>query len=94
MDEGFLRPHWNHSYDPPSLPPSLPSSVNPELDVWSGCITFTAPPFFPSKEEEGGRGGDREDVTYTFAVFGDMGTAEEDGSTNMGGEEVSREVGR
>ncbi|KAM3571335.1 hypothetical protein VYU27_006628 [Nannochloropsis oceanica] len=60
-----------------------------ELNVWSDCITFTAPPFFPSKEVEGGAGGGGKDVTYTFAVFGDMGTAEEDGSTNMGGEEVA-----
>jgi hypothetical protein len=63
------------------------------LNVWSGCITLTAPPFFPSQEEEeeeGGREGGREDVTYTFAVFGDMGTAEEDGSINVGGEEVWR----
>jgi len=92
-----------HSYEPPSnslplsipAPPSLslrsfPFAKIPELNVWSDCITFTAPPFFPSKEVEGGAGGGGKDVTYTFAVFGDMGTAEEDGSTNMGGEEVGR----
>jgi len=28
--------------------------------------------------------------TFTFAVFGDMGTAEEDGSLDIGGEEVGR----
>lgn len=66
----------------------------PELNVWSGCITFTAPPFFPSEEEEEGKEVGRADKTYTFAVFGDMGTAEEDGSTNMVSGEVSSQMGR
>lgn len=56
-----------------------------DLDVWGAVTRFRGPPFFPQpaspiKEE---------DETYLFAVFGDMGTAEEDGSLDFGGEQVS-----
>ncbi len=56
-----------------------------ELGVWGAETAFRGPPFFPyEKKEEGGS----RDETFTFAVFGDMGTAEEDGSLDFGGEEV------
>lgn len=56
-----------------------------DLNVWSECITFKAPGYFSRREAEEGNA-----ETFTFAVFGDMGTAEEDGSLDIGGEEVGR----
>lgn len=52
--------------------------------MWGPVTHFQGPPFVVkdgSKEKE-------EDETVVFAVFGDMGTAEEDGSMDFGGEEV------
>jgi hypothetical protein len=59
-------------------------SSPPELGVWGPEIRFQAPAFFPSNNDDDGS----TDETFTFAVFGDMGTAEEDGSRDFGREEV------
>ena len=65
------------------------------MGVWGPETHFTGPPFFPPAAATGAAADEKEekegaDETFTFAVFGDMGTAEEDGSLDFGGEEVRR----